>query len=68
MLKKDLIKIEIKKPNLSFSEREKFFNTEIQKIMEKYNSLGFIVLEHKTINKGSTSASIEFSLKKMASV
>ncbi len=68
MIKKDLVKIEMKKPNLSFSEREKYVNTEIQRMMDNYNSSGYVVLEHKTLNKTSMFASVEFVLKKMASV
>jgi hypothetical protein len=68
MLKKDLIKIEFKKPNLSFSDREKYINTEIQRIIDNYNSSGYVVLEHKTLNKSGGFASVEFSLKKMVAV
>lgn len=68
MIKKELIKISFDKPNLSFSEREKYINTEIQRKINNYKSYGFLVLEHRTINKTDSAASIEFSLKKMASV
>jgi hypothetical protein len=65
MIKKDLVKIEMKKPNLSFSEREKYVNTEIQRLMDNYNSSGYVVLEQKILNKTSMFASVEFMLKKM---
>ena len=68
MFKKELIKVEMKKPNLSFSEREKYINTEIQRLIDNYNSSGYVVLEHKILNKTSMFASIEFGLKKMVAV
>lgn len=68
MFKKELVKVEMKKPNLSFSEREKHINTEIQRKIDNYNSTGFFVVEHKVVNKSGSSATVEFSLKKMISV
>jgi hypothetical protein len=68
MFKKELVKVEIEKTNLSFSERERTINTEIQRKIDNYNSSGFVVIEHNIINKSASSATVEFSLKKMVSV
>jgi hypothetical protein len=68
MIKKDLVKIDILKPNSSFGEREKVINTQIQKKIDNYNASGFFVVEHNVINKSGSSATVEFSLKKMPSV
>ncbi len=68
MIKKDLVKIDINKPNLSFSERERTINTQIQKKIDNYNTLGYFVVEHNVVNKSGSSATVEFSLKKMVSV
>lgn len=68
MIKKDLVKIDISKPNSSFADRERTINTQIQKKIDNYNSSGFFVVEHNIINKSGSSATVEFSLKKMLSV
>jgi hypothetical protein len=52
----------------SLNEREKSINTQIQKAIDVYNSNGFIVLEHKVVNKTNTHASVNFTLKKMVRV
>lgn len=62
---KELIKIKTKKENMSYSEREKFINTEIQKIIDSYNQQGYIVLGHNVLNKASMHTSVEFTLKQM---
>jgi hypothetical protein len=64
---KELIKFDIKNMQ-SLNEREKSINTQIQKAIDVYNSNGFIVLEHKVVNKTNTHASVNFTLKKMVRV
>ena len=61
----ETIKIPFTKPNLSYSDREKTINTEIQKIMDSYNSKGFIVISHSILNKTDSNASVNFNFKKM---
>lgn len=61
---KETIKIEMPLTE-SFSVREKHINVEIQKTIDKYNSIGFVVLNHEILNKTNTYASVRFSLKKM---
>jgi hypothetical protein len=58
----ETIKIQINKPNATFSEREKYINTEIQKIIDSYNNKGFNVLSHSVKNKTNSFATVEFDL------
>jgi hypothetical protein len=62
---KEIVKIKTKKENMSYSEREKFINTEIQKTIDLYNQRGFIVIEHNVLNKASMHTSVEFTIKQM---
>jgi hypothetical protein len=64
-LMKETVKIKLNKDGLNFSDREKFFNTEIQKTIDLYNSRGFIVIEHNVLNKTSLYCSVEFVIKQM---
>lgn len=61
---KETIKIEIPFAE-SFSAREKHMNVEIQKAIDRYNSIGLIVINHEIVNKTNTFASVKFNLKKM---
>jgi hypothetical protein len=61
----ETVRIAITKPNLSFSDREKFINTNIQKIMENYKQSGMIVMNHNVVNKSDSHASVKFNLTKM---
>jgi hypothetical protein len=62
---KEQVKIEIKNQNLSFGDRERLINTEIQKIIDSYNKRGFNVLSHTLQNKTGSFASVNFDLLKM---
>jgi hypothetical protein len=62
---KEIVKIKIPNKNLNFSDREKFINTEIQKIIDSYNRKGFTVVSHSIMTKNSLTASIKFELIKM---
>ena len=62
---KETIKIFLPKNNSDFSKREKVTNNQIQKLIETYNSRGYVVLDHKVVNKSDAHASVQFSLKKM---
>lgn len=59
---KEIVKIQIPNKNLDFSTREKFINTELQKIIDSYNNKGFTVLNHSIINKNSSYANVQFQL------
>lgn len=62
---KEQVKIEIKNQNLSFGDRERLINTEIQKLIDSYNKRGFNVLSHSLKNKTGSFASVDFSLLQM---
>jgi len=64
---KETLKITIKE-NLDFNRREKFVNTEIQRAIDLYNANGFVVIDHKILNKTNTYATVSFNLKKMVRV
>lgn len=64
---KETLKFNISKEK-TLNEREKAINTQIQKAIDLYNSRGFIVLEHKVINKTNTHATVGFTLKGMVRV
>ena len=62
---KEQVKIEIKNQNLSFGDRERLINTEIQKLIDSYNKRGFNVLSHTLKNKTGSFASVNFDLLQM---
>ena len=64
---KETIKFDISKEK-TLNGREKSINTQIQKSIDLYNSRGWIVLEHRVINKTNTHATVGFTLKKMVRV
>lgn len=64
-MQSQIIKIKFDKQLSDFSKRENFVNTQIQKHIDLFNHNGFIVLEHKTLNKSDAYASVEFKIKKM---
>lgn len=61
---KEIVKIQMPNKNLNFSEREKFINTELQKIIDAYNKKGFTVVNHSILNKGGSNVSFQFNLVK----
>jgi hypothetical protein len=64
-MQKEIIKINMPNKNLTFSEREKFINTETQKIMESYNNRGYIVISHSILNKSGSGVSVQFDIQQM---
>jgi hypothetical protein len=62
---KEIVKIQIPNKNLDFSTREKFINTELQKIIDSYNNKGFTVLSHSILNKNGSNASFQFELMRV---
>lgn len=56
------------KPKLSFSQREKVLNEEIQRNIDLFNSRGFITISHKVANKTDSFAAVNFTLQKMIRV
>ncbi len=64
-MQKEIIKINMPNKNLSFSDREKFINTETQKIMDNYNNRGYIVISHSVLNKNSSGVSVQFDIQQM---
>lgn len=65
---KEITKIEITKPNLSFGDRERMINVNIQKKIDEYQSKGFVVVEHSIMNKTEAFATVSFTLKPMRKV
>jgi hypothetical protein len=61
---KHTIKINLK-PNISFSQREKTINEEIQRNIDILNSKGFITVSHSVVNKNESFATVSFDLTKM---
>ncbi len=57
------IKFPTTKP-LSFGEREKYMNVEIQKQIDLFNQQGYGVIEKTPVNKTASSASIKFVIQK----
>jgi hypothetical protein len=62
---KEIVKIEIKNQNLTFGDRERFINTEIQKVIDSYNKRGFNVINHSLQNKSANFATVNFDLVEM---
>jgi hypothetical protein len=58
------IKIDLK-PNISFSQREKTINEEIQRNIDILNSRGLITVSHSVLNKNESFATVNFNLTKM---
>jgi hypothetical protein len=58
-IQKHIIKIEFK-PNISFNQRERMLNEDIQRNIDLLNGRGFITLSHKVNNKNEKFASVEF--------
>jgi hypothetical protein len=59
--------IAIRFPNdkpLSYGEREKYMNVEIQKQIDLFNQQGYGVMEKTPINKTASTASIKFVIQK----
>jgi hypothetical protein len=59
--------IDIKIPkdkSLSYGEREKYINVEIQKQIDLFNKQGYGVIEKTTINKTASTASVKFVIQK----
>jgi hypothetical protein len=61
---KHTIKINLK-PNISFSQREKTINEEVQRNIDLLNSRGFITVSHSVVNKNEKFATVSFDLTKM---
>jgi hypothetical protein len=61
---KHIIKVNFK-PNISFSQREKTINEEIQRNIDILNSKGFITVSHSVVNKNESFATVSFDLTKM---
>jgi predicted GNAT superfamily acetyltransferase len=55
------------KPELSFGQRKRTINENIQKHIDLYKSKGYIVIDHKLNVETATYASIQFTLQKMIS-
>lgn len=49
---------------LSYGEREKYMNVEIQKQIDSFNQQGYGVIEKTPINKTAFSASVKFVVQK----
>ena len=62
--KTDTVKIQLK-PASNFNQREKMINVEIQKAIDLYNTKGYTVLNHETVNKTDSFATVKFTLKRM---
>lgn len=62
---KEIVKIEIKNQTLDFSARERFINTEIQKLIDGYNNRGYIVISHSILNKNNRNVGVQFDLQPM---
>lgn len=58
-----LVKFPTTKP-LSYSDREKLLNVEIQKNIDFFNQQGYGVIEKAPINKTANTASIKFVIQK----
>lgn len=59
--------ISIKFPNnkpLSYADREKYMNVEIQKQIDLFNQQGYGVVEKTPINKTASAASVKFVIQK----
>jgi predicted GNAT superfamily acetyltransferase len=61
---KELVKIEIPESS-SFGERERQINVQTQKLIDSFVSRGYLVIDHKIINKASAYATIGFTLRKI---
>lgn len=62
---RNIIKIDFKKDNGNFSDRERTLSFEIQRIIDSYHNKGLLVLEHKILMKSTTHALVEFVYQKM---
>lgn len=62
---KEIVKIEITNQNLSFGDRERYINTELQKVIDSYNKRGYNVLSHSLQNKSASFATVSFDLVEM---
>lgn len=62
----ELVKIDIPTGiNVSFNDRERTLNVEIQKIIDSYNKDGYTVVEKNPVNKTSSHATVKFVIQKL---
>ena len=62
----ELVKIDIPTGiNVSFNDRERTLNVEIQKIIDSYNKSGYTVVEKNPVNKTSSHATVKFVIQKL---
>lgn len=60
-----LVKINFKSLNLTFSQREKFINEEILKYIENFKLNGLIVRKYEILSKNASFFSVKFELVKI---
>jgi hypothetical protein len=62
----ELVKIDIPTGiNVSFNDRERSLNVEIQRLIDLYNEDGYTVVEKTPVNKTSTHATVKFVIQKL---
>lgn len=60
--------VKIKLPvgkDTTFNGREKHMNVEIQRCIDSYNNMGYMVIEKTPVNKTSTHATVKFVIQKL---
>lgn len=60
----EIVKIPFK-PNLSFGQRKKTLNEQIQKAIDSYNTRGWITVAHEIKVETATHASVQFTVQQM---
>jgi hypothetical protein len=60
----EIVKIPFKQ-NLTFGQRKKTLNEQIQKAVDSYNSRGWITIAHTVKVETATHASVQFTVQQM---